>query len=94
MTNVNIVAKVVSKGEKRTVNTRHGKKKVCDATLRDDTGEITFTLWSDQISIVKEGEVISVQGAYITEWRGEFQLSVPKTGIIEKQEAIQPIKET
>lgn len=85
MTNVNIVGKVISKGEKRTVRTKFGKTKVCDAIIKDDTGEITLTLWSDQISMVKEGETISVQGGYITEWQGEFQLNIPKRGSIEKQ---------
>ena len=84
MSNVNLSARVVSKGDKRTVNTKSGKSTVCDVILRDETGEIGLTLWNEQISSVKEGEEIEIQGGYITEWQGEFKLNVPKKGSIDK----------
>ena len=84
MTGVAIKAKVASKGDKRSVSTKYGKSQVCDVKLRDETGEISLTLWGDQISKVKEGEQIFIKGGYVTEWRGEIQLNIPKTGMIEK----------
>jgi len=85
MTNVNIVGKITSKESKRMVNTKYGKKPVCDALLRDETGEIKISLWGDQIEMIKEGEYVSIEGGYITEFQGEFHLSIPKRGLIQKQ---------
>ena len=86
MSNVNLIAQVISKGDKRSVNTKYGKSQVCDAIIKDETGEVNLTLWEEQIEKVKEGDEIEVQGGYITEWQGEVKLNVPKKGSIEKKE--------
>ncbi len=83
MTNVNLVAKVVSIGDKRSVNTKYGKSVVCDAIIRDESGEISLTLWNDQIDKVREGDIVSIAGAYTTEWQGEVKLNIPKRGSLE-----------
>ncbi|PIX44543.1 DNA-binding protein, partial [archaeon CG_4_8_14_3_um_filter_38_5] len=46
-------------------------------------GEIKLTLWGEQISKVREGDEVSISGAYITEFQGELQLNVPKKGLLE-----------
>lgn len=84
MTNVNLIAKVVSKGDKREVNTKYGKSRVCDALIKDETGEVNLTLWGEQIDMVKEGEEVEIQGGYTTEWQGEIKLNIPKKGAISK----------
>lgn len=84
MTGVIIKAKVISKGDKRSISTKYGRSKVCSAKLKDETGEISLTLWGDQISKVREGEQIFIKGGYVTEWNGELQLNIPKKGMIEK----------
>ena len=84
MTNVSIVGVVVSKGDKRSVNTKYGKSTVCDVVIKDETGEIGLTLWNEQIGTVKEGEEVKIEGGYITEWQGEIKLNVPKRGVLEK----------
>lgn len=87
MTNVNLLAKVVSKGDKREVNTKYGKSKVCDVIIKDETGEVGLTLWNEQIDNVKEGEEIQIQGGYTTEWQGEIKINIPKKGLVEKVKA-------
>jgi replication factor A1 len=86
MTNVSVSAKVVSKGDKRKVNTKYGKSTVCDVIIKDDTGEVNLTLWNEQIDKVKEGDEVLVQGGYTTEWQGEIKLNIPKKGMLEKAE--------
>ena len=44
----------------------------------DDTGRIKLTLWGEDIGKVKNGDTVSVQGAYTTTFRNEVQLNVPK----------------
>jgi replication factor A1 len=75
--------KIVEKSETRRVNTRYGPRSVADATLEDETGRIKVSLWEEKINSVNIGDKIKVQGAYITEFRNELQLNVPRSGSIE-----------
>jgi ssDNA-binding replication factor A large subunit len=86
MTNVQLLARVVSKDAPRTVNTKYGSTKVCDAVLKDETGQIGLTLWSEQISKVKEGDEVAIKGAFTSEWQGEVKLNLPKNSEISKME--------
>lgn len=84
MTDLTLNGKIVSKSEKRSVNTKYGKTFVCDAVFKDDTGQIDLTLWGEQTSSVKEGEDVEIHGAYTTEWQGVTKLNIPKKGEIKK----------
>jgi ssDNA-binding replication factor A large subunit len=42
-----------------------------------------MSLWEAQIDSVRVGDNVSVSGAYVTEFRDQLQLSIPKTGKIE-----------
>ncbi len=80
MKEVALNAKVSEKSEPREVQTRFGRRLVADVMVKDKTGSIKLSLWEKQIDAVKEGDEIEIAGAYVTEWRGSLQLSVPKTG--------------
>lgn len=82
MNDVNVKAKVAKVSQPRSVQTKYGPNTVADATLEDNSGSITMTLWGKQISSLKEGDSIEVKGAYVKEWNGELQLGVGKTGEI------------
>ena len=69
---------IEEKGDPRTVNTKYGETQVCDSYLKDDTGRIKLTLWGEDIVKVKNGDTVSIQGAYTTTFRNEVQLNVPK----------------
>ena len=63
---------------------KFGKEgRVCNATVKDDSGSIKLTLWNEQIDIVKEGDKIKISNGYVKEWQGEKQLSVGKYGSLE-----------
>ena len=81
--NVNIQAKVIDVSDPRDVQTKYGKRSVADATLEDDSGQITLTLWEEKIGSVKIGDVIEIAGAYVTEFRDKLQLNIPRTGKVE-----------
>ena len=72
---INVQAKVVDKGEVRTVNTKFGETKVCDAYLEDESGRIKLTLWADDTEKVKNGDMVSLEGGYTTTFRNEVQLN-------------------
>jgi replication factor A1 len=75
--------RIVEKSETRRVNTRYGPRSVADATLEDETGRIKVSLWEENIESVNVGDKIKVTGAYITEFRNQLQLNVPRSGSIE-----------
>ena len=72
---INVQGKIVDKGEVRTVTTKFGETKVCDAYLVDDSGEIKLTLWADDTEKVKDGDTVSLEGGYTTTFRNEIQLN-------------------
>ena len=53
---VGLKAKVLFKGDKETVYSKHAKKNLtkCDIVVADTTGAITVTLWESQIAEVEQ----------------------------------------
>jgi len=72
---INIQAKVVDKGEVRTVTTKFGETKVCDAYLEDESGRIKLTLWAEDTEKVKNGDEVKLEGGYTTTFREVVQLN-------------------
>ncbi len=69
----------------RDVETREGSpRKVRDAVLRDPTGEIALVLWGSEVDLVAAGERIRVVDGWVSERRGRPQISLGRTGRIEK----------
>ncbi len=82
---INIKGKIKSVGQVRTVNLRSSNQpmNVCDDILSDgDTpeDEIKLTLWGDETTKVKEGDVIEIINGYTKEFRGEISISKGKYG--------------
>lgn len=82
MGNVSVVARVVEIGEPREVMTRFGPATVATAVLEDETGRIMLSLWRDQIGMVKVGDLVSIQGAFVRSFRNQLQLNVGRRGRI------------
>ena len=72
---INVEGKIERKGEVRTVTTKFGETKVCDAYLADDSGSIKLTLWAEDTEKVKDGDMVSIEGGYTTTFRNEIQLN-------------------
>jgi replication factor A1 len=78
---INTKGVLKSKGEVRTVNMKRGGTiDVCDAVLSDDSGEIKFTLWGDDIAKVNEGDTIAIKNGYTNTFKGEVSLGKGKFG--------------
>lgn len=75
---------VVTKSEPRDVTTKFGETlKVADCAVRDDTGEVTLTLWNDEIDRVKPGDRIRISNGWVSSFRNKLQLSAGKYGKLE-----------
>ena len=86
MSGISVEGEVTDKSEIRRVRTRYGARDVCDATLEDETGRIRLSLWQEQIDLANIGDKIEISGAYVTEFRNELQLSIPRSGKLEVTE--------
>jgi len=72
---INIQAKIVDKGEVRTVTTKFGETKVCASWLDDESGRIKLTRWADDTEKVKNGDEVKLEGGNTTTLREVVQLN-------------------
>ncbi len=84
MNEITLEAKVVEISEPRSVNTKFGyQTKVATAVLDDGSGQISLTLWGKQIQEINVGDTVKISKGYVSEFKGETQLNVPRNGTLE-----------
>jgi len=83
MSSVSTEGKIIAKSEPRRVRTRYGPRSVADAELEDETGTINLSLWEQQINLVDVGDMVKINGAYVTEFSNQLQLNIPRSGVLE-----------
>jgi len=89
---VDVEGELVDLTETRDVNLASGPGKVRNGTLRDASGEIKMSFWNEQTDQVSKGDKIKISNGYVSEYKGEIQLSTGKFGsleILEKQKGIE-----
>ena len=80
---VNVEGEVINLEEPRDVVTKFGKRlRVANATLKDASGEITLSLWGEDTEKVKEGSNVKIEKGWVSEFKGNPQLSAGKYGKI------------
>jgi replication factor A1 len=78
---INIEGEVAEKSYAREVRSRYGRVlMVADATLKDETGRITLTLWNEQVKQVMVGDRVKIENGYAKSFRNVLQLSTGKYG--------------
>jgi replication factor A1 len=81
---VNIIVKVVSKGEIRSVTGRdYSVRRVADVLVGDETGCVYMTLWDDKIDAINEEATLNITNGYINLFRGNMRLNIGKYGSYE-----------
>ena len=83
MSGISVEGRIVDISDTRNVNTRYGPRSVADAMFEDETGSIKLSLWEEKIESVHIGDRIKIDDAYVTEFRNELQLNVPRSGKLE-----------
>ena len=82
--NATIEGEIVSIDPTREVRTKFGKLvRVANATLSDGSGEITITLWEADIDKVNIGDKIKLENGWVSEFKGNLQVTIGKQGKIE-----------
>ncbi|MBW2981778.1 DNA-binding protein [Candidatus Woesearchaeota archaeon] len=81
--NVDVVVDVIEKGEIREFQKFGRTGRVCNAKVKDETGEIKLTLWNEQIDKINVGDKVHITNGYVSEFQGEKQLTTGKFGKLE-----------
>ncbi len=83
---VNLIAKIVEKGEEREVFSRSDGRshRVAEALIGDETASVLLTLWDDDIDRFEEGDVIQISNGYANLFRGSLRLNIGRYGSAEK----------
>ncbi|MBS3144812.1 DNA-binding protein [Candidatus Woesearchaeota archaeon] len=76
-------AEITQKGEVRTFDKFGKQGRVCNATIKDASGEMKLTLWNEEIDTYNVGDKIKISNGYVNEFQGEKQLSAGRFGKIE-----------
>lgn len=80
---VDVVVKVVEKGDVREFSKFGRSGRVCTATVKDETGEIKLSLWNEQVDQVKVGDSVHITNGYVNEFQGDLQLTTGRFGKLE-----------
>ena len=83
--NADVTVKVMSLGERKTIDSKFGgSRDLVEAIVGDETGTVTLTLWGDQIDGVAEDDVLEIDNGYVSLVRGHMRLNVGKYGSFKK----------
>ena len=83
MTKVNIKAEILEIAEPKRVVTRYGNNaNIVKVLIGDETGTIKLCLWNEQIDNVVKGEIVQIENAQASAFRGERQLALGKKGTL------------
>lgn len=80
---VDVVVEIVQIQEPRTFEKFGKSGKVANAKAKDASGEITLSLWNEQCDLVKQGDKVHIINGWVSEFKGEKQLSTGKFGRLE-----------
>ena len=80
---IDVIGQISDKEEPREFEKFGNKGKVCNATLKDDSGDVKLTLWNDEIDKVNVGDKVKITNGYCSEFQGEKQLTAGKFGNLE-----------
>lgn len=75
-----IIVKVIGVGEVSTGTNERGEWKKQTATLQDNSGEMSMTLWGDQVGLLDQGKYYKIENPFWSMYKDEVQLSLGKFG--------------
>ena len=93
---VNVTVEVVDMGEVREFSKFGKVGRVCNAIIKDDSGQMKLTLWNDDIDKVKVGAKLQLTDCFVNEWQGDMQLTTGRNGkmeVLESQASLAPAAE-
>lgn len=88
--NVKVTGKIIKKDAPREVlfKSDNSPHQVCDATIADETGCISLSIWDEDILKVQEDKIYCIENGYISTFRGSMKLNAGKFGKITQVDTI------
>lgn len=86
MNEVNIKVRVVETTEPREIQTFRGPTSLSEATVGDDSGRVTLTMWGEHAGKISTGQVIQITNGYTRVFRDEIRLNVGGRGSLSEIE--------
>jgi len=87
MRNVDVLFRVITKGEIREIQSREGKElNLSEVEVGDSTGRIYLSLWDQSIELLNDGDIGKVSNGFIKVVRNELRLNIGKYGELTKIE--------
>jgi replication factor A1 len=85
---VNLIAKIVELGDAREVSSSSDGQlhQVAEALMGDETGSVLLTLWDENSTRFKPGDIVEIDNGYAGTFKGRLRLNIGRYGNIEKIE--------
>lgn len=81
---INITARVIETKPIKKIQTSKGERTLSEAVIGDETGRVKTILWGRHAGNVSEGDVIKINNAWTTIFKGELQLNIGSKSVIDK----------
>jgi len=82
--NVNLLVRIIHLNEKE-IDAQGQKKRIYSGILADETTTRPFTAWDTTAFKLNKGDVIRIECAYTTEWKGEPQVNLGNRARVTKE---------
>ena len=83
MKKITLKAEILEISEPTSVVTRFGNMaNVANALVSDESGKIKLCLWNEQIDIVSAGDIVEIENASVSTFKGERQLRIGRKGVL------------
>jgi len=81
MKRVNLKARVLTISRPQQALTKYNDYVMfANATLTDETGTVKLTLWNSRINSLSINDIVEIENAWVTVYRGETQLRIRRQG--------------
>jgi len=81
MKRINLKARVLAISRPKQALTKYNDYVMfANATLTDETGTVKLTLWNNRINSLSINDLVEIENAWVTVYRGETQLRIRRQG--------------
>lgn len=74
---------VIDKGPVREFNKFGKAGRVCNVTVKDESGQVKLSLWNEDCDKINVGDKVKLTDGWTGEYQGEIQLSTGRAGKLE-----------
>lgn len=77
--NVSVKGRVLETSPPKVINTKKGVRTISNAVIGDETGRVQVTLWGSKAGTLNKDDIVEIEGAWTSSYRGKVQLNIGRT---------------